>query len=412
MTNAPTLPRPSPLAEHWSLDPAVCYLNHGSFGATPRSVQRAQQGFRDRLENEPVKLFVHDHQGLMDDTRRALGAFLHCLPESLALMPNASHAVATVLDNVTFARGEEIVINAQEYPACQNAVRRAARRAGAVVTHADIPFPIASPDQVVAAYLAAVTPRTRLALVSHVTSPTGLVFPVERLVAELHSRGVNTLVDGAHAPGMIPTLNLAALKPAYYTANCHKWVCSPKGSAFLYVRPDLQSGFRPLVLSNHAEKPRPDRSQFLTEFDYLGTQDYTALYSIPPAIEAMAGIVSGWPEVMSRNHDLCLRARSMLCEQWGVTAPAPRSMIGSIATIILPGHDAERRERLMRRATRHHDALQDNLIARWGIQVPVWGLAGKPERFLRISAQLYNSMDQYEYLARAVLAELDEERRL
>src|SRR5262249_13870444 len=150
-----------------------------------------------------------------------------------------------------------------------------AGRAGAAVVTATPPFPCPSPDAVVDSILAKVTPRTRVALISHVTSPTGMVLPIERLIPELTRRGVETLIDGAHAPGMVASLNIDQLKPTYYTANCHKWICSPKGSAFLYVAPHKREGFRPIVLSNNAEKPKPGRPQFLTEFDYIGTNDCT-----------------------------------------------------------------------------------------------------------------------------------------
>lgn len=401
------------MSHHWSLDPARVFLNHGSFGATPRVVQQEQAAWRERLEAEPVAFFVERHADQMDEARRSLAAFLRCEWSDLALLPNASTAVNTVLAGLRLNAGDELLMNDHEYPACQNTLRYYAGRAGAKVVRVSLPFPISGPDDVVRAYEAGVTPRTRLALISHVTSPTGLVFPVARVVAAMQARGVDVLVDGAHAPGMVADLDVGALRPAYYTANCHKWICSPKGTAFLYVRPDLQAGLRPLVLSNNAERPKPGRSQFLTEFDYQGTADYTGFYSIPRAVQTMGSIVpEGWPGVMRANHDLCVRARTMLCEAWGVTPPAPASMLGSIATIILPPHDPQRRERLMRRPTRYHDALQDALLAKWGIQVPVWGLADRPDRFLRISAQLYNSMEQYEYLARAVREELAAERAL
>lgn len=405
------LPNPSPLSRHWSLDPARVFLNHGSFGATPRVVQQEQAEWRARLEAEPVALFVERHADLMDDARRSLAGFLRCDWSDLALLPNASTAVNTVLAGLKLNAGDELLMNDHEYPACQNTLRYYAGRAGAKVVRVGLPFPIAGPDEVVRAYESGVTPRTRLALVSHVTSPTGLVFPVARVVSAMRARGVDVLVDGAHAPGMVADLDLGSLTPAYYTANCHKWICSPKGTAFLYVRPDRQAGLRPLVLSNNAERPRAGRSQFLTEFDYQGTTDYTGFYSIPSAVRTMGSMLpEGWPGVMRANHDLCVRARAMLCEAWGVTPPAPAEMLGSIATIILPAHDAARRERLMQRPTRYHDALQDALLRNWGIQVPVWGLADRPDRFLRISAQLYNSMEQYEYLARAVRDELAAER--
>jgi len=407
------LPSPSGLSRHWSLDPGVVFLNHGSFGATPLAVQAAQNEYRARLEREPVKFFIEDHMGLMDTVRQSLGRFIHCPPQHLAPLPNASIAVATVFENLKLSPGDEVLMNEHEYPACQNTVRRAAARSGAKVVTIALPFPCPTPDAVVEAVLRAVTAKTKLALLSHVTSPTGLVMPVEPIVAELNRRGVQTLVDGAHAPGMIPGLDLSRLAPTYYTANCHKWICSPKGSAFLYVHPDHQPGFRPLALSNHAEKGKPGRSQFLTEFDFVGTQDYTSIYAIPDAIDFMGGVLpGGWPQVQAANHDLCTRGRNHLCRVLGMQPPAPDSMIGSICTMILPPHDEARRARLAARPTKYHDALQDTLIERHRIQVPVWGLAGKPDRFLRISSQVYNTIEQYEYLAEAVKGELARERDL
>lgn len=408
----PTLPTPGPLIENWTLDRELVFLNHGSFGATPRLVQQEQQRWRERLEREPVRFFVEEHMTVMDDVRVRLAAFLKCAWDELALVPNATVAVATVMHTYPLRAGDELLISEHEYPACRTTFKHAAARAGAEVVYASIPFPIRSADEVVQAYVEKVTPRTRLALVSHVTSPTGLVYPVERIVAELQARGVDCLVDGAHAPGMIPTLDIGKLAPAYYTANCHKWICSPKGSAFLYVRSDKQGVIRPLALSNHAENGKPGRKQFLTEFDFLGTQDYTSLYCIPRAIDVMGSIVSGWPEVMTRNHDLCLRGRRLVCNTLGVEPPAPEGMIGSIATIILPAHDAERTKRLRQRPSRYHDALQDCLIDKHRIQVPIWGLPNRPERFVRISAQLYNSMEQYEYLVEALKTELAVEGKM
>lgn len=407
------LPRPSEFFQHWNLDPSVVYLNHGSFGGCPRGVMDAQHALRLRMERELVRFFIEDFCELMDEARKSLGEFLNCPWDCIAPVPNATVGVNTVLENQRFNPADEILTNGHEYPACQNALRRAASRSGAVVVHADIPFPCSGPDAVVNAVLSKVSARTRLALISHVTSPTGLVLPLERIVPALEGRGVRVLVDGAHAPGMVATLDLTKLNPSYYTANCHKWLCSPKGSAFLYVKRELQDGFRPLALSNNAEKPKQGRSQFLTEFEYVGTRDYTAVMTIPHAIRCMGSMVpGGWPEVMRRNHELVLRGRDIVCREMGMKPPAPDSMIGSICTMMLPSHpDEALRARLTARPTKYHDALQDNLIARHGIQVPVWGLAGKPERFIRISAQLYNSEAQYEYLAKALLEELQRERK-
>lgn len=406
------LPTPSPLFDRWALDPARVFLNHGSFGATPREVLAEQVRWRERLEAEPVAFFVEQHWDVMDAARAALARFVGASPDDIAFVPNATIGVATVINSLGLAPGDEVIASVQEYPACQNGLRAAAARAGARVVYAEVPFPVSDPGEFVRAYERALSPRTRLVLVSHVTSPTGLVLPVAEICRVMASKGIDVLVDGAHAPGMLP-LNLASLGAAYYTGNCHKWMGAPKGVAFLFAREDRRASVRPLVLSNNAEKPRPGRSQFRTEFDFVGTQDYTGFYCLPKAIEVMGRLLpGGWPAVMSENRALAVRMRAMLCERWGVTPPAPESMLGSIATIILPGHDAARHARLMARPSKYHDALQDRLLERWKIQVPVWGLAGGTDRFLRISAQLHNAPAQYEYLAQAVAAELEAERAL
>ncbi|HLP84204.1 MAG TPA: aminotransferase class V-fold PLP-dependent enzyme [Phycisphaerales bacterium] len=402
----------SALSRHWRLKDGLTFLNHGSFGATPVLVQEAQQAWRDRLEADPVKFFVEDHEGAMDATRRALGEFLSCEWDAFAPLPNASIAVATVFANHELRTGDEVLITSHEYPACQNSARRAAAARGASVVVAKLPFPVTSEQQVIDAIMASVTSKTKLAMLSHVTSPTGLVLPVEKLVPMLHARGVATLIDGAHAPGMVP-VNLGTLRPTYYTANCHKWICSPKGSAFLYVDAARREGFRPLALSNHAEKPKPGRAQFLTEFEYVGTQDYTAIYAIPDAIAAMRAMLpGGWPAVMRHNHELAIRGRDVICEMLGITPAAPDAMLGSIVSMILPAHDEARHARVMARATKYHDALQDRLLHLHNIQVPVWGVAGLTMRICRISAQVYNSLDEYERLGKVLREELAYERGL
>jgi isopenicillin-N epimerase len=410
------LPAPSEFARHWAIDPGICFLNHGSFGGTPRAVMAAQDALRARMEAETIRFFVQDFSGLVDRARRSLAAFLHCQWDDLAPVPNATVAVATVLDSLIdeglIAPGDELLTNDHEYPACQNNLRRAARRSGAKVVIAELPFPCPSAEAMIDGVLAKVTSRTRLALLSHVTSPTGLVMPVERLVPELERRGVMTLVDGAHAPGMVAGLDLDAMGASFYTANCHKWICSPKGSAFLHVRKDLQPRVRPLALSNNAERPKPGRSQFLTEFEYVGTCDYTAFMCIPDAIEFMSGLLpGGFAEVMERNRRLCLAGRDILCRELGITPPAPDAMIGAICTMILPPHEEARRLRLSQRPSIYHDAIQDEALRRFSIQVPFWGLPSRPDRFVRISAQLHNSEAQYRHLAGAIKVLLEEERR-
>jgi isopenicillin-N epimerase len=405
------LPRPSALAQHWTFDPETVYLNHGSFGGCPRAVLEEQSRVRALMEAEPVRYFVKLLPGLVDRARAAAARFVGCDSEDLVFVPNATHGVATILANVApmLRPGDELLGTTSEYPACMNNMRRIAAEAGAKVVTAELPFPVASAAEIIDAVLRAVTPQTRLAMFSHVTSPTALLLPVETLTSELESRGIMVIVDGAHAPGMV-AVDVAALGASFYTANCHKWICAPKGAAILHVRRDRQDGFRPLVLSNWAEKPVAGRKHMLTEFDYVGTQDVSAWLAVPAAIEFMASVLGGgWDEVRRRNHELVVQGRNAVCRTIGVEPPAPESMLGSMSTIVLPRRDETAEARLRARPTRYHDALQDALLSHHRIQVPVWGLAGKPERFIRISAQVYNAPEQFEYLAGALAEELERE---
>jgi isopenicillin-N epimerase len=246
------------------------------------------------------------------------------------------------------------------------------------------------------AVLARVGPRTRLALVDHVTSPTGLVLPIERMVRDLEARGVDVLVDGAHAPGMVP-LDLDALGAAYYTGNCHKWICAPKGSAFLHVRRDHQKGVHPLVVSHGANSPRTDRSPFRLEFDWTGTADPTAYLTVPEAIRYMGSLLpGGWPALMAHNRQLALAARDRLVAALGVQAPAPDSMIGSLAAVpVPPGYYPAG-------PPRTRDPLQAALFDRYRLELPVFTWPALACRILRVSAQLYNASGDYERLAAAL----------
>jgi isopenicillin-N epimerase len=380
-------------ARHWTLDPDVIFLNHGSFGACPKPVLEAQGELRARLEREPVDFMAREWEPRMDEARHALAKFVGADPEGLAFVSNATGGVNTVLRSLGFAAGDEILVVDQGYNACQNAARFVAERSGARVVVAHVPFPLTRPEQVKDAILERVTPKTRLALVDHVTSATGLVLPIEAVVRDLNERGVDTLVDGAHAPGMVP-LDLDAIGAAYYTGNCHKWMCTPKGSALLYVRKDRQEGVHPLVISHGANANRQDRSLFRLEFDFTGTQDPTPWLVIPEAIRFMGSLLpGGWDELRARNHALALRARAILCEALGVAAPAPESMIGSLATVPLPrGATSGLRPLAI-------DPIMATLFDQHRIEVlaSVWPAA--PGRVLRVSAQIYNEESQYVRLA-------------
>ena len=376
---------------YWALDPSVVHLNHGSFGAVPKAVLEAQNELRARVEKNSMQFFIRDLEGLLDETRVALGRFVHAAPKDLVFVPNATTGVNAVLRSLQFRAGDELLTTDHEYNACKNVLEHAAASAGAKVVVAKVPFPLASEDEVVAAILEKVTPRTRILLVDHVTSPTGLVFPVAKIAAEMAARNVDVLVDGAHAPGMLD-LSLEALSPhvAFYTANCHKWLCSPKGSAFLWVREDRQAEVRPHVISHGQNVPRSDRPRFHLEFDWPGTQDFTAPLCIPASIELLQDVCPTWRE---RNRALALEARKLLCEALDVPPPAPESMIGSLAALPLP--DGEVRPF----NPRYGDILQDEIFREHHIEVPVFPWPAPPKRLIRVSAQLYNTRDQYELLA-------------
>ena len=394
------LPPRSALAGHFVLSRDVVFLNHGSFGAAPQAVLDAQRTLRDRLEHNPMQFFVRDLEGLLDASRARLAAFVGAAPTELAFVPNATTGVNTVLRSLRFAPGDELVTTNHEYNACKNALDAVAHDSGAKVVVARVPFPLSDPAEVLLAILAVTTPRTRLVLVDHVTSPTGLVIPLEAIAQELARRGIDVLVDGAHAPGMVP-LDLHALGVPFYTANCHKWLCAPKGAAFLYVRDDRQKSVRPLTISHGANSPRTDRSRFLVEFDWTGTSDPTPQLCIGDAIACLEGMVPGGiPEIMAQNRTLALEARTILAQALGVDPPAPDSMIGSMAALPLPDGKATASNAL------YGDPLQDVLQRTWHIEVPIVPWPAPPKRLVRVSAQLYDTRDEYVYLAEKLVAEL------
>lgn len=378
------------LATHWGLDPAVVYLNHGSYGACPTAVLSAQTALRQEMERELVDFMNGSLPSRLDTARASLARFLGAEPRDLAFVTNATMGVNAVLRSLKFTPDDELLVTTHTYNACRKTVDYVAQRTGVRVAVAPLPFPCSSEDELVAPLLGTVSPRTRLALIDHITSPTALILPLQRIVRELHARGVDTLVDGAHAPGQVP-LSLTGLGAAYYTGNAHKWLCAPKGAAFLHVRPDRQAALHPTVISHGFD------AGFHAEFDWTGTCDPTAWLCIPEAIRFMEGLLpGGWPAIMDSNHALVTRARSLLCGTLGVDPGCPERMIGSMATVLLPRFRAGSIG-----ARLDADGLHDWFRQR-GIEV--WFHA-HPVPLLRISAQLYNTYEHYERLA-AMLREI------
>jgi isopenicillin-N epimerase len=348
------------------------------------------------MEAEPVQFLWRRYEERLEPARQELARFIGAKSKDLVFVTNATAGVNAVLRSLKLRRGDEVLTTNLDYNACHNVLVEVVRQAGAKLVVADIQFPLNSAAEITAAILQSVTRRTRLALLDHVTSNTALVFPIKQIVRELEARGVDTLVDGAHAPGML-SLNLRELSPTYYTANLHKWVCAPKGAAFLWVREDKQTDLQPAVISHGNNRPRPGFTPFQDRFDWAGTFDPSAWFCVGEAIKFMGGLLpGGWPELRQRNHALAVAARRMLCERLEVEPPCPESLLGSMATVPLP-------EALQRvPPSGKIDREQLRLYDQFGIEVPLMRFGQRERRWFRISAQIYNSMADYEYLGAAL----------
>ena len=390
----------------WALDPTVTFLNHGSFGACLRAILEVQRGWRDKLEMNPVRLLGRDLEDLLDWSRSEIGGFVGASADDLALMPNATAGINTILRSLRWKAGDEVLATDHSYNAALNALRFAAAGSSTRVVLARIPFPIESPDQAFDAIMAAVTPHTKLAMIEHVTSPTALIFPIERIVPALAEKGVDVLVDGAHGPGMVP-LKIADLAPAYYAGTTHKWVCAPKGTAFLYVRRDRQATIKPLAISHGASDTRTDRSRFRLDFDWTGTFDPAAWLTIPAAIDGLGEMLpGGWPSVIAANTELTAKARAMLAAALHTEVQSPDSMTGSMASLRLPGGPWSRAEVLRRMEMiesalrgRHFEVPLMPWPSPWLVDSGDLPESTEFELLVRISAHVYNYLGQYERLA-------------
>lgn len=352
-----------------------------------------QSRLRQVLEADPVRFFTTHYPPLWQDALRALSDFVGADAAGMTFLTNASAGVNTVLRSLALRAGDEILVSDHAYRACRNAIDHACARSGATVAEVRIPFRPGSDDQVVGLFLDAVTARSRLALVETVTSPTALRMPFERLVRELQGVGVEVLVDAAHGPGLVP-LDLQSLGAAYVTGNCHKWLCTPKGSGFLHVRADRRQLIQPLAISHGYSAAAADR--FRAEFDWQGTQDPTPWLCIPRAIGHLGSMLpGGWEAVTAHNHGLALKARGLLADALGADALAPASMVTAMVAAslpVLPGSNGGVEP----------DPLQQALYDRFGIQAAVSPWPAHRVRYLRVSAALYNSEGEYRHLADAL----------
>ena len=390
------VPQGSELATHWSLDSNTVFLNHGSFGAAPIAILEEQSRIRNLMERDPVRFVEREYLDLWNNAREKLALFLNADIEGMTFVTNATQGVNTVLRSLKLKPGDEIIVPNHAYQACWNAVEFVAKRAKAKIVVVDIPFRVNDPQIIIDLILEAVTDRTVLALIDTVTSPTGMRMPFEILTKKLQTKGVDVLLDAAHGPGLIE-LDLSELAPAYCTGNCHKWLCAPKGSAFLHIRKDRKDLIKPLNISHGYSFEGTKQEKFEFEFTWSGTQDPSAWLCIPKSIEYMEGLVKGgWPEIIRRNHSLVLEGRNIICESIDTTPPFPDSMVSALASIEVPTKGE------VGAVSLDGDPFHNHLLDKYNIQVPVMPWQHHGVRYLRISAQLYNHIDQYRYLAKAV----------
>ena len=387
-TPAPPAPLGARLASLWSFDATYCFLNHGSFGSCPRAVRSSYTAAQERLESRPIELLGRRIRELLAPSRARVGEFLGMSPGSFGFVTNATEGVNSVLRSLDLRPGDELLATSHVYNAVRNAMKFRARQCGGVYVECPVDLPASTPDELVAAIEAAITDRTRLAVIDHVTSATALVFPIERIADLCRARGVELLVDAAHVPGMLPT-QVESIGCTYWTGNLHKWCCAPKGSAVLWVAPERRASVKPAIVSHFLDEG------FAEEFDWQGTRDMAAWMTAGAAIDFMGEF--GWDRVREHNHRMAAWAQRMLCERWELDpiSPFDGTMLGSMCTVPVP---AEIRARFAR-----WEDFQEALYRDHRIEVPVIDFAGRWH--VRPSAQVYNRADQYELLAQAVLEE-------
>lgn len=375
------------LRSEFLLEDGIVFLNHGSYGATPRVVLAAQDEWRARMERQPVHFMQRVLPGALREAAGVLAAFLGVSGDDLVFVENATAGVNAVLRGATLGPGDEVLTTDHAYPAIRNVLSFVCRQSGATLVEAPVPFPLSGDDQVVAAVAAALSPRTRLAVLDHVTSETATVMPIARLSALCRSQGVPLLVDGAHAPGMLD-LDIAAVGADWYVGNAHKWLFAPKGCGFLWAAPARQPGLHPLVVSHGLDQG------FTAEFDWVGTRDPSAWLTVRDALDFLNGLGPkslGAAAVRAHNRDLAAEAATLLSAAWNSEAGAPAAMRGAMATLRLP---------LSGTTPEAAAGFHDRLIDEHAIEVPVLALGGS--LWTRISAQVYNEIEDYARLARAV----------
>ncbi|HMA36418.1 MAG TPA: aminotransferase class V-fold PLP-dependent enzyme [Chloroflexia bacterium] len=373
------------MKELFLLRPDMVFLNHGSFGACPQPVFAVYQQWQRELEAQPVEFLGRRVTDLLATARARLATYVGAGPAELVFVPNATTAINTVARSVRLQPGDAVLATDLEYGAVDRTWQFLCARAGATYVRQPIPLPVTTPEAVVEALWQGVTPRTRAICLSHITSATALILPVAAICRRARQAGILTIVDGAHAPGQLP-LDLAAIGADFYAGNCHKWLCAPKGAAFLYVRPEAQAGLDPLVVSWgwQADGSAP----FVDVQEWQGTRDIAAYLSVPAAIEFQAA--HDWPRVRAACHALLQDIRRRLQALTGLPPICPDSpqWYAQMASSPLPPCDGR--------------ALQARLWDEARIEVPIGGETPRP--LIRVSIQAYNTPADGDALLAALAA--------
>ncbi len=389
------MPTNAALRDLFLLQPDIVFLNHGAFGACPRPVFEVYQRWQRELEAQPVEFLGRRFADLMWTAREALAGYLHADPNDLVYVPNATTGLNVVARSLPLEPGDEILATDHEYGALDRTWSLVCSKRGVKYINHPVPVPVSSAKEVVETIWAGVTPRTRVLFLSHITSPTALTFPVAELARRARAAGILTVVDGAHAPGQIP-LDLTALGVDFYAGNLHKWLCGPKGSAFLYARREVQHLLEPLVVSWgwHAEGsslPEIYRagqfSTFTLEQEWQGTRDIAAYLSIPAAIQFQAE--HDWPRVRQGCYELVRYVRRRLTDLTGLEPICPDSAewYVQMAALQLPACDV--------------DELKRRLWDEYRVEVPLHTWNGLP--LIRISVQGYNTQADLDVLLEALV---------
>lgn len=367
------------------LNPKITYLNHGSFGACPKPIFESYQNWQQQLEIDPVHFIINKGQEAMNKSKKVLADFIKCDPIDLVFTPNPSYALNTVIRSLNLNPGDEILTTDQEYGAMDRTWNYYAKKTGAVYKKQKINLPVDSKDRFLDAFFQGLTKNTKIVFISHITSSTGLIFPIEEICKKANELGILSIIDGAHVPGHIP-LNIEALNPTIYTGACHKWMLAPKGTSFLFVKKDFQKSIDPLVISWGYNSDNPTASQFQDYHQMQGTTDFSSYLTIPDCIEFFNR--NNWKEETKQSRDMLIKLAPIVAKELESNLLTTNfdDFLGQMCSIPIK--------------TTQPIKLKEYLYHKENIEIPIMEHSDKV--YLRLSFQPYNTANDIEKLVDAI----------